>query len=209
MQEAFVFRKASDGAGEPKPVLDRTAGEEIRQSPDDWSPDGRSLIYTRGTLGAGTQGADIWVMPLDGTQKPFPYVTGPGDQQQAQFSPDGHFVAYESNESGNPEIYVAAFPWTGAKWQVSTNGGGEPRWSRDGRELFFWAGEQIMSARVTRVGAGIETSQPHSLFHLGLVGENALRYAVTRDGKRFVAIVPGQDASSLVMVQNWTSELKP
>ncbi len=208
LQDAAVFSKSSDGAGEPKPVLDRIPGEDVQQAPDDWSPDGRWIIYTRGAIGAGTQGTDLWMLPLDGHQKPSPYVTGPGDQQEAQFSPEGRFVAYQSNESGNPEIYVAAFPWTGAKWQVSTNGGAGPRWSQDGQELFFWAGEQIMSVRVTRVGAGIETSQPHALFHLSLVGENTFRYAVTRDGKRFVAIVRGQESSPLVLVQNWTTELK-
>ncbi len=104
---------------------------------------------------------------------------------------------------------MAGFPWTGAKWQVSTNGGAEPRWSRDGQELFFLAGDQIMSARVNKVGSGLEVSQPHPLFRLNLVGENASHYAVTRDGKRFVAIVSGQESSPpLVLVQNWTAELK-
>jgi Tol biopolymer transport system component len=209
LQEAAVFSKASNGAGEPKQILGTVPGDKTEQSPSDWSPDGRWIIYTRGTLGAGSQGTDLWVFPVDGSGKPFPYVTGPGDQQEAQFSPDGHFVAYQSNEAGNPEIYVAAFPWTGAKWQVSNNGGTGPRWSHDGQELFFSAGDQIMSVRVNKVGSGLEMSQPHPLFRLNLVGENSSRYSVTRDGKRFVAIVSGQDSSSpLVLVQNWTTKLK-
>ena len=209
LQEAAVFSKASNGAGEPKQILGSVPGDKTEQSPSDWSPDGRWIIYTRGTLGAGSQGTDLWVFPVDGSGKPFPYVTGPGDQQEAQFSPDGHFVAYQSNEAGNPEIYVAAFPWTGAKWQVSNNGGTGPRWSHDGQELFFSAGDQIMSVRVNKVGSGLEMSQPHSLFRLNLVGENSSRYSVTRDGKRFVAIVSGQDSSPpLVLVQNWTTKLK-
>ena len=143
------------------------------------------MIYTRGTMGAGAQGTDLWVFPLDRSQKPFPYISGPGDQIEAQFSPDGHFVAYQSNESGNPEVYVAAFPWTGAKWQVSTNGGGSPRWSRDGRELFFFYGEQFMSAAVSTAGSGLEISQPRPLFRLNVaVGEQPSRYAVTGDGKQ-------------------------
>jgi Tol biopolymer transport system component len=210
VQDAAVFSKASNGAGEPKQILGSAPGDQTEQSPSDWSPDGRWIIYTRGTLGAGAQGTDLWILPVDGMQKPFPYVTGPGDQQEAQFSPDGHFVAYESNEDGNPEIYVAGFPWTGAKWQVSTNGGAEPRWSRDGQELFFVAGDQIMSARVNKVGSGLEVSQPHPLFRLNLSGgETPFRYAVTRDGQRFVAVVSAQDSSPpLVLVQNWTSKLK-
>jgi len=208
VQDAVVFSKLSNGSGEPRQILGSAPGEPTQQSPSDWSPDGRWMIYTRGTLGAGPQGTDLWVFPLDGSQKPFSYVAGPGDQQEAQFSPDGHFVAYVSNEDGNPEIYVAAFPWTGAKWQVSTNESTGPLWSHDGQELFFATGDQIMSSRVNKAGSGLEMSQPRPLFRLNLVGENPFRYAVTRDGKRFVAIVSGQDSSSLVLVQNWTMELK-
>jgi serine/threonine protein kinase len=210
VQDAVVFSKSSNGAGEAKQILGSDASNAIQQSLCDWSPDGRWMIYTRGTLGAGAQGTDLWMLSLDGHQKPAPYITGSGDQQEAQFSPDGHFVAYESNEAGNPEIYVAAFPWTGAKWQVSTNGGGAPRWRHDGQELFFLAGsDQIMAAPVKKVGSGLEVSQARPLFRLNLVGENPFRYAVTRDGQRFVAIVSGEDSSlPLVLVQNWTAELK-
>jgi Tol biopolymer transport system component len=210
VQDALVFGKASNGAGEPKQILGSALTEQMEQSPSDWSPDGRWMIYTRGTLGAGSQGTDLWVFRVDGSQQPIPYITGPGDQQEAQFSPDGHFVAYESNEAGDPEIYIAAFPWSGAKWQVSTNGGAEPRWRRDGQELFFTAGDQVMAARVKKLGLGLEVSQAHPLFRLNLGGgETPFRYAVTRDGQRFVAIVSAQDSSPpLVLVQNWTTKLK-
>jgi len=207
--DAAIFSKASNGAGEPKQLLARTPNDATLVAPADWSPDGRWMIYTRGTMGAGSQGSDLWAFPLDGSQKPFPYITGPGDQMDAQFSPDGHFVAYQSNESSNPEIYVAAFPWTGAKWQVSTNGGASPRWSRDGRELFFVNGEQFMSAGVNKAGSGLEIGQPRPLFRLNLaVGEQASRYAVTGDGNRFAVLVQGQNSSPLVFVQNWTTQLK-
>jgi Tol biopolymer transport system component len=167
------------------------------------------MIYARGTMGAGALGTDLWALPLDRSQKPFPYISGPGDQIDAQFSPDGHFVAYQSNENGNPEIYQATFPWTGAKWQVSTNGGTSPRWSRDGHELFFVYGEQFMSAGVNKTGSGLEISQPHPLFRLNLaVGEQASRYAVTGDGNRFAVLVQGQNGSPLILVQNWATRLK-
>ena len=204
--DAAIFSKASNGAGEPKQLLARTADNAALVAPTDWSPDGHWMIYARGTMGAGTQGADLWALPLDGNQKPFLYIGGPGDQMDAQFSPDGHFVAYQSNENGNPEIYLAAFPWTGAKWQVSTNGGGSPRWSRDGRELFFFYGEQFMSAAVSRAGSGLEISQPRPLFRLNVaVGEQPSRYAVTGDGNRFAVLVQGQNSSPLVLMQNWTT----
>ncbi len=207
--DAAIFSKAANGAGESRQLLARTADDAALVAPADWSPDGRWMIYTRGTMGAGAQGADLWAFPLDHSQKPFPYISGPGDQIDAQFSPDGHFVAYQSNESGNPEIYVAAFPWTGAKWQVSTNRGTSPRWSRDGRELFFFYGEQFMSAAVGTVGSGLEISQPRLLFRLNVaVGEQQSHYAVTGDGKRFAVLVQGQNSSPLVLVQNWTGQLK-
>jgi dipeptidyl aminopeptidase/acylaminoacyl peptidase len=209
LQEAILFSKSSNGVGEPRQILGNTTGNEVQQALCDWSPDGRWMIYTRGTLGAGAQGTDLWVFSLDGSQKPSPYIAGPGDQQEAQFSPDGRFVAYASNEAGNPEIYVAAFPWTGAKWQVSTNEGTGPRWRHDGQELFFVNGNQIMAVSVKKVGSSLEVGQARPLFRLNLVGENTFRYAVTRDGQRFVAIVSGQDSSlPLVLVQNWTTELK-
>ena len=119
-------------------------------------------------------------------------------------------MAYQSNEGGNTQVYVAAFPWTGAKWQVSTNEGTGPRWRHDGQELFFVDGDQIMSAKVNKAGSGLEISQTRPLFRLNLIGEYPFRYAVARDGQRFVAIVSGQDSSQpLVLVQNWTAEFKP
>jgi serine/threonine protein kinase len=207
--DAAIFSKASNGAGEPKQLLAHSPDDATLVAPTDWSPDGRWMIYTRGTMGAGAQGADLWAFPLDGSQKPFAYIAGPGDQMDGQFSPDGHLVAYQSNENGDPQIYVAAFPWTGAKWQVSTHGGTSPRWSRDGRELFFVYGEQFMSAGVNKAGSGLEISQQRPLFRLNLaVGEQASRYAVTGDGKRFAVLVQGQNSSPLVLVQNWTTQLK-
>jgi eukaryotic-like serine/threonine-protein kinase len=209
LQEATVFSKSSNGVGEPRQILGNTTGNEVQQAPCDWSPDGRWMVYTHGSLGAGTQGTDLWVFPLDGSQKPSPYITGPGDQREAQFSPDGRFVAYESNEAGTTQVYVAAFPWTGAKWQVPTTEAGGPRWRHDGQELFFINGNQVMAVSVKKVGSGLELGQAHPLFRLNMVEENPFRYAVTRDGQRFVAIVSAQDSSQpLVVVQNWPTELK-
>ncbi len=209
LQEATVFSKSSNGVGEPRRILGNTTGNEVQQAPCDWSPDGRWMVYTRGSLGAGAQGTDLWVFPLDGSQKPSPYITGPGDQREAQFSPDGRFVAYESNEAGTTQVYVAAFPWTGAKWQIPTTEAGGPRWRHDGQELFFINGNQMMAVSVKRVGSGLELGPAHPLFRLNMVEENPFRYAVTRDGQRFVAIVSAQDSSQpLVVVQNWPTELK-
>src|SRR5262249_37571212 len=89
-------------------------------SPDDWSPDSRNLIYSRTDAQTG---ADLWILPLDGDRAPLPFATTRYDETNAQFSPDGHWIAYQSNESGRAEIYVQAFPSNGSKLQVSTDGG--------------------------------------------------------------------------------------
>ena len=120
-----LCRKASGGAGSREVFQELCDGKSVR----DVSPDGRFLMFRYGFSNAG-DGFDLWILPLFGDRKPFPYVTGPGDQLYGQFSPDGRWVAYTSTETGRNEVYVAPFPRTGAKWQVSQNGGMMPRWRR-------------------------------------------------------------------------------
>jgi Tol biopolymer transport system component len=113
-----ILAKAADGSGEEKKLLDTGAYEGLQNGLCDWSPDGRYILYIAGTATVGN-GTDIWALPLFGDRKPFAYIAAPGNQLYAQFSPDGRWVAYSSDESGTLEVYVAPFPWTGAKWQVS------------------------------------------------------------------------------------------
>jgi Tol biopolymer transport system component len=103
------------------------------KAPHDWSPDGKFILY--GLL--SSKGAtDLWLLPLFGDQKPTPFIQTEFNESQGRFSPDGRWVAYISNESGPFQIYVQSFPSSGGKWQVSTNGGAQPQWRRDGKELF-------------------------------------------------------------------------
>ena len=106
------------------------------KSPLAWSPDGRVLLYA---IQHPKTGLDLWALPLAGDRKPFPVVQTPFDETAGQFSPNGRWVAYQSNESRQVEIYVRPFPGPGSQWQVSTAGGSQPRWRPDGKELFYVA----------------------------------------------------------------------
>src|SRR5215472_8024584 len=126
-----LFRKPSDGGGAEEELLN----DDQLLFPGDWSPDGKYILYARGIPGA----QDIWALPLEGDRKPFQVVsTTPSTfRNDPKLSPDGRWLAYLSNESGSPQIYVAAFKGGTGKWQVSANGGLHPAWGRDGKELYF------------------------------------------------------------------------
>jgi Tol biopolymer transport system component len=204
-----IRSKPSSGAGEEKKLVEES---EERPALCDWSSDGRYLIYRTGVenVGAGTK---LWVLPLFGDHKPFPFTTGPGNQGLAQFSPDGRWVVYASNETSRYEVYVAPFPPTGAKWVVSTGGGLVPRWRRDGTEIFYFdlAAAHLMSATVRSTKAGFEAGDIHQLFVVNNISPDveSQQYAATPDGQRFIIMTTGEVGSSPpVLVQNWTEELK-
>jgi eukaryotic-like serine/threonine-protein kinase len=204
--------KAADGSGEAKRLMaeDLTIGGAV-QGLWDWSPDGRYLLYATGTY-SSRDGVDIWALPTFGDHKPFAYISGPGEQGFAEFSPDGRWVAYVSNETGSFEIYVAPFPWTGAKWQISTTSGYEPRWARDGKEIMFQAigTPQTLVAEVDGHGPGFQVGEVRQLFESSDLSPNtaARQFDVTRDGQRTLQITTG-DAGRLPLnvIQNWTEQL--
>jgi eukaryotic-like serine/threonine-protein kinase len=207
-----VLSRASNGTGEEKLLLTLDLSSGMQQALCDWSPDGQFLMFRNGFSGAG-DGFDLWMLPLFGDRKPFPYVTGPGDQQYAQFSPDGKWVAYVSDETGRNEVYVAPFPKTGAKWQVSQNGGMLPRWRRDGAELLFagFNSGQFMAAKVNGRGANFEVGEVRELFTMNNMSPSIAseQYDVSADGKHFLVITTGEAGTlPLTLVQNWRAELK-
>ena len=174
----------------------------IYQAISDWSHDGRYLMYEQGT-GMNT---DLWVLPLSGDAKPFPYTSG---SSRGAFSPDGHWVAYVAQEGGRPEVFVAPFPWTGAKWQVSNGGGTGPRWRDDGKELFYFDLNGVTAVAVDGAGSTFQVGSSKLLFRLPLRGIIGREYAPTRDGQRFIAVTPSEGSSqSLTLVQNCPAELK-
>ena len=190
---------------------DSTPERTLLSSPDpiyqgitDWSRDGRYLMYEQGP-GVNEQ---LWVVPLFGDGKPFPYSKSSAPDRGGVFSPDGRWVAYMSNETGRPEIYVAPFPWTGAKWQVSNGGGADARWRADGKELYYFDFNGITAVEVDGKGATFQVGNSKLLFRLPVRGLSR-EYAPTRDGQRFIAIAASEGSSQvLTLVQNWTAELK-
>jgi Tol biopolymer transport system component len=146
---------------------------------------------------------------LSPTQGPQPFLDSTAQEIQGQFSPDVHWIAYTSDESGSPEVYVRKFPAASGKWQISTRGGGQPRWRRDGKELFYLAPDgSLMSVAVKADPNGIESSQPRELFKTGITAsflDRRNQYVVTRDGERFLVNISAEDESSapITVVMNW------
>src|SRR5262249_40969831 len=152
----------------------------------DWSRDGQFIIYTQND--PKTKG-DVWVLPaLRGSQaNPRPVVQSEAHEIGGTLSPDGRWLAYISDETGRFEVYVQSFPDGGGKRQVSNGGASGPRWRRDGRELFYYAGEGKLMAAPVRTGESFKIDAAVSLFEFraGTFASNT-PYAVTRDGQRFL-----------------------
>jgi len=207
-----LFWQAADGSGR----AERLTTTDHLQQPRSFSPDGSMLVFQdQGPPDTGT-GYDIWVLPMAKGAKPRPLLQTPFNEFQPKLSPDGRWLAYVSNESGRDEIYVRPFPAMDAKWQVSTEGGHEPAWAPNGRELFYRTGQ---SARGSKLMAVTITTSPEfradkpSLLFEGpyiwatLYGQS---YDVSRDGNRFVMVKydPPKSPKEINIVLNWFEELK-
>jgi Tol biopolymer transport system component len=206
------YTKAGTGAGREKLL----AVPPPINAVTDWSTDGRSLLYRSPNP---TTGTDLWALPLDETEKPFPVVREKFSQRNGQFSPDGKWIAYESDESGQFEIYVQ--PFSGAegkvegKWQISTEGGAQVRWRRDGNELFYIALDgRLMAApiHVAANGQSVEHETPAPLFFTNVGGAvlsiGMQEYVVSPDGKRFLmnSLIEDAGPSSLTVILNWRAK---
>jgi Tol biopolymer transport system component/DNA-binding winged helix-turn-helix (wHTH) protein len=165
----------------------------------DWSSDGKYLAYCE--MNPQTK-IDVWILPMK-DRKPFPLFQTPFNEDTPRFSPDVRWIAYVSDETGRNEVYVTSFPRLGGKWQISTNGGSDPRWSRDGRELFYIAADsRLMSVRLKTGPSRFEWSAPQSLFSMPLPGT---AYDVAPAGDRFLVSMPTGDAklNELTVILNW------
>ena len=147
---------AADG-GDTSEIIRES--EEVEQ-PESWSPSGDFVAFTQL---AGDTGSDIWVLPMTGNEKPQVFLSSRFDEAEARFSPDGRWIAYQSNESGQFEVYLRAFPGPGIKRQISIEGGTQPRWRQDGREMFYRRGDLVMAVDVT-LGTDATVSVPRQLF---------------------------------------------
>jgi Tol biopolymer transport system component len=195
--------KAVGGTGEVEVLLEA----EGRQFPSSWSPDGKHLLYYN--VSSDTSW-DINVIDLEGEPSPRPFVKTPFIEIRARFSPDGRWVAYQSNESGRSEVYVQAFPGPGGKWQISTAGGSEPQWGPDGTELFYRSPERQMMRVDVQIGETFEAGIPEEMFTASLrpITVNN-RYLVSSDGQRFLLLssVVEDSTPPTTIVVNWTAEL--
>jgi Tol biopolymer transport system component len=223
-----LYEKPASGGGDDRPVL--VTAEP--KTPLAWSPDGRFLLYASQNPNTG---ADLWALPLVGApeqsqgassesrdeRKPFPVLKTPFDEAEGQFSPDGRWVAYASNESGPVELYVRPFSGPGGKWQVSTGGGNQPRWRPDGKELFYIAPDARLMGVPIAVGADrqtLEAGAPVPLFPTrltsgsGISGVGVVRskpqYAVAPNGRFLMNVdVEAATAPPITIVLNWDAGL--
>jgi Tol biopolymer transport system component/tRNA A-37 threonylcarbamoyl transferase component Bud32 len=203
-EEFVVSMIAADGAEKPRDVYKSKDRFEV----SDWSPDGRHILTDRGNIGA----TDLWVFPVDDPGKAFPLVQSPFLEHGGQFSPDGRWVAYVSRHSGRDEIYVTSFPGGGTRWQVSGDGGTQPRWSPDGRELYYLsAANELMAAAIVAGGSRIEVGDVRALFRVNMFAgprHGLYGYDVSPDGKRFLVNDAGEaSVPRTALVTNWTAAL--
>jgi Tol biopolymer transport system component len=173
--------------------------------PTDWSPDGQFVLWQ-----AGNPGPDVWIVPTS-VQQPFPYLNSPFAERGGVFSPDGHWIAYSSNESGREEVYIQSFPATGGgrRYSVSGAGGAEPAWRSDGQELFYVSAEGTLTAVPVTLGETlIEFGGRETLFSAP-VGTFRRNYEVSKDGQRFLVSRPAQPGGAAITVWlNWQSLLE-
>jgi Tol biopolymer transport system component len=193
-----LYRKPNASTGAEQLLF----ADERPKMPQSISPDGRFLLYD--IIGTDT-GGDIWVLPLNDPAKAAPFANTPYFERFAQFSPDGKWVAYASDESGASEIYVRGFPGGHPQVRISASGGDVPRWSRDGRQLFFYGSGQMMAARVSATGTTFDVAAVTPLFECRAPeGFRRMFYDVMPDG-RFLLMTPAAGASptSLTLTVNW------
>jgi hypothetical protein len=173
-----------------------------------WSPDGKYMVYF--ALGKTTN-ADLWLMPMQGDEKPSPLVVTSGDETYASFSPDGHWLLYRSNESGQPQIYVTRFPEGNSKWQITSGTGFGGTWTDRGKRIMYVTQERkLFQVDVAVKNGSLEIGAERPYFG-GQAAPQGNFPIVTKDGKRVLAVVPlgEQKQDSLILVTNWQAELKP
>jgi len=208
-----IFYQAVSGAQ----AAERLTKSENLQVADDWSGDGRYLVYSE--LNPKTRN-DLWVLPMSGERQPVPFLATQFDEREAKFAPtrDGgppRWLAYTSDETGTDEVYVQSFPASGIKVRISTNGGRQARWRRDGKELFYLATDgTIMGGPVKLAASGFQAEAPAALcrpsFAALSVGRTGLFFEASADGRQFLILASpaGSPAPAIYVVMNWDAGLK-
>lgn len=200
-----IYLKQANGSGKEELLL--SGGLNVR--PQDWSQDGRSLVFMQT---GGKTGTDLWRLPLEGEHKPVPYLQTPFNESDAQFSPDGRWMAYTSNESGPPQVYVQSIPASGAKFQISSAGGVQPRWRRNGKELFYISADNKLTSVSIKIGETVEASTSTTLFDLDPIYPAFMglwAYEPSADGQRFLVLTSKSGANRpILVVLNWQAGIK-
>ena len=196
-----IYQKAADGLGNEQPVFQAKGQNKYI---DDLSSDGRYAIYD---TGSGPNTTQLWGLPLFGDRNPFAFVQGTFGAHAARFSPNGQYVAYSSNETGRAEIYVQTFPQQTGKWQISSSGGEQPMWRRDGKELFYIAPDDKLMSVPVNTSASFQLGVATPLFQSQLAPIPFWRnnYFPFPDGHRFLMLTPASEAKAppITVVVNW------
>lgn len=194
-----LYQKSASGAGAEELLFT----SETDKDPTSWSRDGK-FVAVEYNDHIGKTKRDIWIYPLVGDRKSFPFFQTEFDEHGASFSPDGKWIAYVSDESGKSEVYVTTFPDHSGKWQVSTNGGDGPKWRADGKELFYGSDERLMAVEI-KIGDTFAAGVPVVLFKADL----ATSADISADGKRI--LLSNREAATktvpITIVTNWTADL--
>jgi serine/threonine protein kinase len=201
--QSIVFRRDGElftrplGSGEEQPFLI----DKRSKDPRGWSADGRFFLYR-----ATGNGNDLWIKPAARAEAPYAFIATKFGEAFGEFSPDGHWLAYVSDESGAEEVYVTAFPSGQGKTRVSSNGGLFPRWRKDGKELYYLSPDsKMMAASVTTSASGFLVEKTQTLFQTRVVPGPGTPYVVSPDGARFLinSTIPSTEQPSLNIVFNW------
>jgi Tol biopolymer transport system component len=200
LAESEIVLSASPASGSS---AEDVAGAKIAC---DWSPDGRLIMYKQVELNLGN--TDLWVVPVSSPDKPVQLVATPADERDGQFSPDGKWIAYESNESGRPQIYVQPFPGPGRKVPISTGGGSQVRWRRDGKELFYIAPDDSLMAVAFDPTGQSDVGVPTPLFRTSIAPIRTIsrqQYVVSSDGQRFLIVTSDAPlaVTPVTLLLNW------
>lgn len=195
-----LYIKNADGAQEERDVCH----DDTDELSNDWSRDGKYILYRRAD--------ELWYLTLPGFESK-PFLKSSGILRNGQFSPDGKWVAYNSNETGKWEIYVTSFSEPSGKWQISTSGGEQPRWRGDGKELFYLSPDGHVMALSVTTGAHFSSGTPTALFQASARQPvsylDVFAYDVSRDGQRFLIITPVKSAETepMSIILSWPAKL--
>jgi eukaryotic-like serine/threonine-protein kinase len=200
-----IYRKLVNGDGNEEMLLSTSSASIVT----DWSPDGSYMLLVLDS-GSSKTGRDLWLLPLSDEHKPRPLLQTRADESEGQISPDGHWIAFTSNESGRTEVYVAPFPTIARKWQISNSGGFSPKWRGDGKELFFLTPDYSMtSAEVNFKNGQFEVVNTSTMFVAGLRAIlRGTAYDAAANGRSFLINSPDREQSKPVtLIQNWLAEI--